>query len=189
MMKAAPVWLQSTFLALPLAGYLAAIGLAEARRAGAPRYELAIEGFDPRDLVRGHYLLYRFVSSPAVQPSAAATDPSASPNDPSLPAPVVPPSVEWNHLACVTRAEGGRRSILTFAPDAPRPTTCETELPLDFVQAPHRFYVQEDKGAELEPLVRDGRASVVIVLPAGAAPSATELLIDGKPARHVKPKD
>lgn len=172
-MRDLPVWLQRVFLSLPLVGFLGAIGLAEAARAGAPRYELCIEGFDPRDLVRGHYLLYRFVTSPL---HGGATAPSPKP-------------ASADHLACVSVGSDGTASLVTFSPDEAQPTTCKVLLPRSFVDAPHRFYVQEDKGSELEGFVREGRASVEVVIPRGASPSATALLIDGKPAKDAKPKD
>ncbi len=190
-MKPTPSWLKSASLALPLVGYLGAIGLAEARRAGAPRYELRVEGYDPRDLVRGHYLLYRFATVPAGGPGSSAPEgeqQSSGDGQESTGAEGRAP-VEWDHLACVAKASGGRSTIYTFAPNATRPAACETLLPLDFIQAPHRFYVQEDKGPELEQFVRDGRASVVLIVPEGASPTATALLIDGKPAKDAKPKD
>lgn len=190
-MKPIPNWFKSACLALPLIGYLGAIGLAEARRAGAPRYELRIEGYDPRDLVRGHYLLYRFVTVPAGGQGSSASEEEAqfSGDGQGFSGVEGRAPVEWDHLACVTQAQDGESTIFTFAPNATRPAACETLLPLDFIQAPHRFYVQEDKGLQLEQFVRDGRASVVIVVPNGASPTATALLIDGKPAKDAKPTD
>jgi hypothetical protein len=143
-------------LVAPLLGYLALIALAEARRLGAPTLEFAIEGFDPRDLVRGHYLSYRLM---VVESDGG------------------PSSREF--IACVRRTSGGRATI-EMRPPGLIPSWCSTRLRTDEVLRPHRFYVEQDRGLELEQTVRAGRATVRARLLPGERFVADELLVDGR---------
>lgn len=147
---------------LPLLGYVGSIGLAEAQRWGAPTIEVAIEGFDPRDLVRGHYLNYQV---------------ALGPNDHSQGASFQGDRYSFEH-ACATRPEGGVSPVLLFNGDAP--AACETALSVDFVRATHRFYVQQDQALELERAVRDKRATVSLRVINTTQLTADQLLVDGK---------
>lgn len=162
-------WYEVALFALPLVGFLAGIANAEIARLGAPRYELAIEGYDPRDLVRGNYLLYRFVqvAAPPI-PEGGLTD-----------------SSDYEEFACVVG--DGRVKRLELHRPSTRPRSCKITLPDEFAREPHRFYIQADKGPHLEAAVRGGRASVVVVHPPGAEPEVEKLLVDGKPASEVSP--
>ncbi len=163
-------WYEGALFALPLVGFLAGIAKAEITRLGAPRYELAIEGYDPRDLVRGNYLLYRFVQVEA----------------PPIPEGTVDPN-DYEEFACVVG--DGRVKRLELHRRSTRPASCKTTLSGGFVRDSHRFYIQADKGPSLEAAVRGGRASVVVVHPPGAAPEVEKLLVDGQPASEVSPSD
>lgn len=47
-------------LSLPVAGLLLGIGVNESRLRHADHWRLPIEGYDPRDLLRGHYIRFRY---------------------------------------------------------------------------------------------------------------------------------
>lgn len=164
-------WYEVLVFALPLLGFMAGIGKAEAERMGAPRYELAIEGYDPRDLVRGNYLLYRFVQKAE---QLTPEEESAISYDDQL-------------IACVVGS--GKVKELALGHESRRPASCKITLSTAFVEREHRFYVQSDKGQVLERAVRAQRASVIVVVPRGAEPEVEKLLIDGKPASDVIPRE
>lgn len=162
-------WYEILAFALPLVGFLAGVGKAEAERLGAPRYELAIEGFDPRDLVRGNYLLYRFVQ----------TSEQLTPEEESA------ISYDDERIACL--AGSGKVKEVALWHESRRPASCKITLSTAFAESEHRFYIQADKGSALEAAVRAGRASVIVVAPPGAEPEVERLLVDGKPASDVSP--
>ena len=148
-------------LALPHIGYVGSIGLAEAKRWGAPTITIPIEGYDPRDPFRGQYLRYR-VSVQDVRP--ASTD-RFGPRD-------------FQH-ACAAAPQAGVSSVFVY--DRARPAACTRDLPVEFVRGDHRYYVQQDQARGLEDAVRDGRAAVRVHLISPEKAAVGQLLIDGKP--------
>ncbi len=144
--------------ALPLLCYVGSIGLAEAQRRGAPQIEVKIVGYDPRDLFRGQYLQYRIATEGGGGAYRQQSQACAGP-----PAP---------------------RARQVFLHDGAQvPEECEMELPFDFVRAAHRFYIQQDRGRELEEAVREGRASVRLRAVNPRQALVEELLVDGEPVR------
>lgn len=145
-------------VALPFVVYVGSIGLAEAKRRGAPQIEVKIEGYDPRDPFRGHYLQYRI----AVQ----------GPGD---------ERGYWGY-ACAGAPAPRLRPVYRYD-QPPAPEDCEIELPVEFTREAHRFYVQQDRGRELEEALRDGRASVRLRVVSSRQVMVEQLLVDGKPIR------
>jgi|TARA_R100000501_G_scaffold14680_2_gene26621 hypothetical protein len=47
-------------LLLPLAGLAASVGIRESELSRAEQYVMPVTGFDPRDVLRGHYIRYRY---------------------------------------------------------------------------------------------------------------------------------
>jgi uncharacterized membrane-anchored protein len=145
---------------LPVLGYGGLILFAEGRLHGAPRIEVPIEGVDPRDLLRGRYMIFRVKTQHA--------------------------DLERSE-ACVL-SEGDGRHVLyleepTLLPRPPRSVTssdCEYWIDPDFVRKMHRVYVQADQASDLEKALLDGRASVRLALVGGNSARVVELLIDGK---------
>ncbi|MEO0424238.1 MAG: GDYXXLXY domain-containing protein [Pseudomonadota bacterium] len=138
---------------LPLLGFIGSIALAEIGRWGAPAIQIAIEGFDPRDPIRGRYLLYR-VSTNA--PRAVDGYPAQ---------------------ACAGTPEAGISPVYLLGPDWST-SKCEHTLPVDFVLDDHRYFVQQDKARELERAVRERRASIVIRLSSERRVAVEELVIE-----------
>ena len=145
---------------LPLVGYGGFIALAEWRLHGAPRIDVAIEGVDPRDLLRGRYLVFRVKTQ---QADLGRAD------------------------ACALKEGDGRHAL--YLADQGRPLTlagpvssaqCDFWVDSRFVRKTHRVYVQEDRARDLEEAVRDGRASVRLALIGSNSARVVELLIDGK---------
>lgn len=151
-------WFFRVAAALPVLGYVAAIGLAEARVHRTPSYELAIEGYDPRDLVRGHYLMFRY----AVEALGGGD--------------------ARNRSACLVGSPGGRARMFIYDRGGPDPG-CAAALGLSDAEGVHRVFVQQDRAAHWGAAVLDGRGSVRVRLLRGGALKVEQLLIDGVPAR------
>lgn len=145
---------------LPVFGYGGFIALAEGRLRGGPRIEVAIEGVDPRDLLRGRYMIFRVKTQHA---DLGRMD------------------------ACVLKAGDGRHSLyledqelLPRPPSSVTSSDCEYWIDSEFARQMHRVYVQADRASDLERALLDGRASVRLALIGGNSARVVELLIDGK---------
>lgn len=162
-------------LALPVLGFLGSVAFAESRLHGAPEVELAISGFDPRDLVRGHYLQYRV----DFQAHESLTQDEKPTWDGDL---------YRASGACLTSTTVGKSSILAYEGATP-PHACQKGFPIEHLRAPHRIYVEQTRASELERAVLAGRASVRVALLSESHVLTRELLIDGQPWAHVKSFD
>lgn len=163
-------WMFLLAVLLPLLVYVGSIGLAEAKRRGAPQIELKIEGYDPRDPFRGQYLQYR-ISVEGAELGNRFGDGGLVVGDRS-----------YRSHACAG-PKSPRLHAVRLYDDAPRPKDCEIELPADFVQEPHRFYIQQDRGRELEEAVMKGSASVLLRVISSREVMVEQLLVDGEPIR------
>jgi uncharacterized membrane-anchored protein len=157
-------------VALPLLAYVGSIGLAEAKRRGAPQIEVKIEGYDPRDLLRGQYLQYRIVAD-------GRTDGSI------MGAGLAPwqQGDVYRSYACASQESGRTWAVRVY--DGARPPECQLDLPVDFIYEAHRYYIQQDRGLKLEEAVREGRASVELRVVSASEVLVQNLLIDGAPIR------
>lgn len=160
--KVTPTFLIAALL--PLLGYLASVGLAEAKRWGAPTLEVAIEGYDPRDFVRGHFLNYQIALGPSADGSLEN-------------APLQGNRYSFSY-ACATHAPGGLSKV--FLHHGNKPEGCDIALPLKFVQDDHRFFIQQDQARNIEQAVQARRATVLLRVLSNTEVTADKLLIDGK---------
>jgi len=64
--------LRAAALALPLLGLGAAWAVAHLRAQQGTEWEVPVAGYDPRDLLRGHYIVYRY-DWPGLDPQSART--------------------------------------------------------------------------------------------------------------------
>lgn len=170
--KSGPRWVLWVAVGLPLLAYVGSIGLAEAKRRGAPQIEVKIEGYDPRDPFRGQYLQYRI----SVEDPEATTDPFRTGGM------MVGADRIYRNYACAGPKNPRLRAV-RLHDGAARPSDCEIDLPADFIYEAHRFYVQQDRGRELEKAVQDGRASVHLRVVSHKEVMVEELLVDGTPIR------
>lgn len=110
---------------LLLAGWAASIAL---QRVAQPTLRIAIVGYDPRDLLRGHYLQFRLDLAAGESAPCACLD--------ANPADALRPLV---------------RAVACDAP--PTPAACP-----HFIESPRqtfRYYATQERALELEKLLRD----------------------------------
>lgn len=144
-------------LVLPLLAVCLGIVRAELFLSRSQDFVFEIEGFDPRDLLRGHYLQFR-LRLPNVPERERCVDDGSD-----------------NCCLCLTRRGG---------PDAPvsaeRSTcatahaSCDGALRTYYATTPQRFYVPEERARELEARLQAGMAAgkahaVVAIDPHGNA--------------------
>jgi hypothetical protein len=131
----------------------------------APDFVLEMDGYDPRDLLRGHYLQFTLRVDPLAErePCDAAA--------------------RGGCCVCLTRAAPGALSAAERAPCDTARAVCDGALPIEALSRPYRFYVPEARAVELERQARDamerGTAHAVFALDADGAVRVRELRIDG----------
>lgn len=142
---------------------------------------IPIAGFDPRDLLSGHYLTYRLDMG---EGGASICDPGWEAQGER------PDAVS----VCVAAQDGRmlfarRIQLHELAPSGSLPGCavvlrgrCERGR---FAAGIERFYVPEERAAALDRAVRSGKGAVVVAIDRTGAAAVKDLLIDGKPWREV----
>jgi hypothetical protein len=152
-------WLLAAVL-LPIAGVAGLVARSEVALRGH-EWRFPISGYDPRDLLRGHYLTYRIEWDPAPRPDGR-------------------PCRE----CCLCLERGATRRVSRI--ECAGPARCDVLLAPDEERELSRFYVPEDEAQELERAVRAARGEIVLVERRGRL-SIKELLIDGRPWQLHRP--
>jgi len=155
---------------LPVVAILLGIVAAERRAARAPHLVFEIEGYDPRDLLRGRYLQFRLRVPPA-GPGECADGAD-------------------DCCFCATAGAPGETARLERVPCAAAPA-CDVLLPVDSIRMPLRFYVAEDRAGDLERRLaevagRGGARADVAFSPDGTI-SVRDLWLEGAGAASVAP--
>ncbi|MBU0655726.1 MAG: GDYXXLXY domain-containing protein [Gammaproteobacteria bacterium] len=147
-----------TALILPILALMASAYLKSAQRSSGEQVILPIEGFDPRDLLSGHYLIYQV--------------------DYGLETGCTEHDVETS--ICL------RPQRQMFAADA-LPEDCTLFIrgycdgSADFRAGIERFYIPEEYAEALEKQVRDKRGELVLSVDSQGNAAIRDLLINGKP--------
>lgn len=150
-------------LLIPIVGLaLLTIYKAAVLKVGA-EYTLPIRGYDPRDLLSGHYLIY------GVEYGVA--DVCANSN-------VVPGDPPREGFVCL------EPKMFSFE----KPASCEAMVRgvcsgNRFVAGIEKFFIPEGRARELERAVIEQRGSIKISILGNGQAQVKELLVDGKPWR------
>ena len=143
-------------VALPVLGLAVLIARAELRSRGGVEWRVPVTGYDPRDLVSGHYLLYRYAWESTGSGSCVCLNEG--------PTGRVDPSVR--RIACTDVAQ------------------CDAWIRGERVDGPQRFFVPETRAPALEHAFLRSRAHLGIAVRDGDV-VVGELYLDGKPWREV----
>jgi uncharacterized membrane-anchored protein len=158
---------------VPVLGLAVLVGRAEYAVRHGPAWTIPIEGYDPRDLLHGHYLQYRYrlrwdgIDTCGAQPYGergpvpgcclCLTRDGASTYDPFV-----------RQVAC---------------DDAP--AICEGTLRAEGLVPPLRYFVPEDRGLALEEALRTHEAAIELAVSPSGEPAVRELVLDRRPWRDV----
>jgi uncharacterized membrane-anchored protein len=142
-----PLWFA---LLLPIVAFVGLVVRAELLRASGPVFHVAIAGYDPRDLLQGHYLRYR-LQWPADGVCEGAT------------------------CCLCLRTSGGHTRVECEVADK----TCNAQLSRQMVEQGREFFIQEDAGPALEQAIRRGGGAIVLNVTPDGQVRVHELLIDG----------
>lgn len=131
-----------------LAGWALSIAI---KRADLPVMRVAIVGYDPRDLLRGHYLQFRLDLAPGEAAPCACLEPN--------------PADALRPIA---------RPVSCPAPSAPPPCPNYVDMP----RQTFRYYLPQEKALEYEKLLRQspGAASTLVHFHSGGRLSFSDLV-------------
>ena len=165
-----------TLVAVALPLLVIVLGIVRAERfLGRTRdFVFEVGGYDPRDLLRGHYLQFTLRVEPLPQREACVDDPQGT------------------CCLCLTRAQPGQLSQVDRATCATARAECDGSLPLGVLAQPYRYYIPEESAKELQrrlldAMPRSGARAVVAVDSRGEA-RVRELRIDGVPVPGAVPR-
>jgi hypothetical protein len=154
----------------PILGLLALIGRAELNLHSGLPWELKISGYDPRDLLSGHYLRYQYQFEWSRVPSCG----SAETIDPAC-------------CLCLQPKPASRepivRSVRCEAVDG-----CLSWLRGSDVAGEQRYFVPDARAAELEQALRDHDASLRVSITDDGTLAVDTLLLDGVPWQDQLPR-
>lgn len=150
-------------LALPLATITLAVARAELFLHRAQEFSFPIQGYDPRDLLHGHYIQFRLGVDTARDGDECAHDACC---------------------LCLTReqSKASPSTGVTTCTDAH--ARCDGALPLEAATRSWRFYVAEGQARDIERALADahalGRAFAVLAIDRAGGARVRELRLDGK---------
>ena len=147
-MKAPTLYLWCALL-LPIVAFAGLTARAELLRASGPVFRVAITGYDPRDLLQGHYLRYRMQ-----WPADGACD-------------------EATCCLCLRTSGDHTRVECSMASK-----TCDAQLSRQIVEQGREFFIQEDTGPALEQAIRRGGGSLDLNVTSNGQIRVHELFID-----------
>jgi uncharacterized membrane-anchored protein len=142
-------------LLLPIVAFAGLVVRAELLRASGPVFHVAIAGYDPRDLLQGHYLRYRLQ-----WPADGACDGAPC-------------------CLCL-RTSGAHTKVECGVTD----TACDAQLNHQMVEQGREFFIPEDTGPALEQAIRRGQATIALNITPDGQARVHELFIDGVPYRR-----
>jgi uncharacterized membrane-anchored protein len=153
-MKAPTPYLWCALL-LPIVAFAGLVVRAELLRASGPVFHIAIAGYDPRNLLQGHYLRYR-LQWPADGSCDGAT------------------------CCLCLQTSGAHTKVECGVVNA----VCDAQLSHQMVEQGREFFIQEDAGPALEQAIRRGQGTMVLNVTPNGQVRVHALLIDGVPHRR-----
>jgi uncharacterized membrane-anchored protein len=148
-------------------GLAGLVGRAELVHQTRPRWRFRVQGYDPRDILRGHYLDLRYDFNRAGRDTC---------------------SDEPDCCLCLTQIhpEGIDPEVRAVACDEAK--LCDGWVLAGDMQPPIRYFIPEQRATELEQALRDSDAALEVVVDSAGHPSLTELYLDGLPWRERLPR-
>jgi uncharacterized membrane-anchored protein len=142
-------------LLLPIVAFAGLVVRAELLRASGPVFHVAIAGYDPRDLLQGHYLRYRLQW---------------------------PREGACNDATCCLclRTSGAHTKVECGVADA----TCDAQLSPQMIEQGREFFIQENAGPALEQAIRRRQGAIALNVTPNGQVRVHDLLIDGVPHRR-----
>ena len=152
-------------LVLPLIVLALGIVRAERHLADGKRWMFEVNGYDPRDLLRGHYINYRLVLEQSPADERCDDDHGE------------------RCCLCLTSQPAGMPTKAQRTTCESAETRCDGVLKTRYLSELQRYYIPEERAAELtarfQDAAREHRAQLVVAIDAQGKPQIDTLTIDG----------
>jgi uncharacterized membrane-anchored protein len=159
----------------PVLGLLALVVRSELAQRGEP-FRLAIRGYDPRDLISGHYLRYQYELDWQGEASCDQALPGRE------------RSLDSGCCVCLTRQGEPPASPAARSLSCDAVSSCDGWLYAEQLQPPQRYFVPEERAQELEQAMGERKAAVDVVTSTSGTAAVGELYFDGVPWREALTK-
>jgi hypothetical protein len=167
-------------VALPLVVLALGIVRSERHLADGRRWSFEVTGYDPRDLLRGHYIQYRLAFGEIDLPVVGAAD-------------GVPCDDETGETCCLCLSHevpGGPVAFVERTTCELARSECEGALQVRYLGELERYYIAEERAAELTLIFQDAsrehRAHLVVAIDALGKPQIVTLLVDDMPVEQAR---
>lgn len=166
-------WLQLAVV-VPLVGLLVMIARAEVLLRLGASFRIAIEGYDPRDLLAGQYLQYRFELDWHGQSTCGVKKGED-----------VPRGLESGCCVCLTSDVGSNTLADARQVGCDEVSQCAGWLRANALMPPLRYFVPERQASNLEEALRGREASLEVTCGPNGQPAIGDLYLDGRPWREL----
>jgi uncharacterized membrane-anchored protein len=148
---------------LPVLGLILMVARAEWTVRSGTLWQIPIVGYDPRDLLSGHYLVFRY-DFENLRPASCL------------------PGRTFSCCVCLRQGSLGRISPeSTWTEDcADVKGTCESWINAEALDSLHRYYVPEAEAMRLQDAVRAKRAAIGLVVRRDGRAAVDGLYLDGQ---------
>lgn len=164
-------WLEVGVI-LPLLGLLVLIARAELQLRSGVSFRVPIEGYDPRDLLHGHFLQYRFSFDWQGENRCGRLSGG------------VPVEVDPACCICLSAGTGAGHAPARQLPCV-EVARCDGWLRGSALAPPLKYFVPERRALELEEALRGRAAALDVTCGPDGQPAIGELFLDGRPWRDV----
>lgn len=158
---------------LPLVGILSLIARGELLLRAGKSFRIGMTGYDPRDLLSGHFLQYAYDLDWQGESTCGALGQSGQPL-----------GLDAACCICLTRrGEDEYPAARQVACEAA--SVCDGWLHSASLVPPRRYFIPEDRASALEAALRHSQASLEVSASPEGEPALGELYLDGRPWREV----
>jgi hypothetical protein len=172
-----------SLIALAVALPLVALGLgivrSERHLAEGRRWSFEVTGYDPRDLLRGHFIQYRLVLEEVDLPVVGAAD-------------GIPCDDATSDACCLCLYADYPQGPTTVerADCASALAACDGALQTRYLEELQRYYIAEDRAAELTEIFQDAsqekRARLIVAIDETGRPQIDVLLVNEMPVEQAR---
>jgi hypothetical protein len=161
-------WLQAAVM-LPLLGLMGIIARAEVRLRNGASYVVPIQGYDPRDLLHGHYLQYSFDFDWQGESNCGPLQAGK------------PLALDTSCCVCLSPGAKVARARQVRCEDVGR---CDWLAGAELAP-PLRYFVSERQAPDLEEALRGHHAGISLTCGPDGQPAIGDLYVDGRPWREL----
>jgi hypothetical protein len=165
-------WLEFAVV-VPMLGLLVLVARAEVLLRSGASFRIGIEGFDPRDLLRGHYLQYSFQFDWQGESTCGPVSGG------------VPGDLDPSCCVCLSADVDSNTLAQARQVACDQVTGCDGWLQAASLAPPLRYFVPERHAADLEEALRGRKAALTVTCGPNGQPAMGELYLDGQPWRDL----